>query len=218
MRDPYEVLGVPRGASEEQIKTAYRNLAKKYHPDNYANSPLQEVATEKMKEVNEAYDAIVSGNSGSQQSSGYNYGYGYNGSNNRANQGGYSENYYSGHTTNDYTYVKNLINSNRLDDAEVLLENMNRQSRDAEWYFLKGRINYIRGWIDEAYSYFSTAYRMNPSNLEYKSSFENLRNMKSGSFRTSPSANDRECSNLCCGLLCADSCCECCGGDIIPCC
>ena len=57
-RDPYEVLGVSRTASEEEIKKAYRELARKYHPDNYVNNPLADLASERMKEVNEAYDAI----------------------------------------------------------------------------------------------------------------------------------------------------------------
>ena len=58
MTNPYEVLGVSPDASDEEIKKAYRELAKKYHPDNYANSPLADVAEQKMKEVNEAYDEI----------------------------------------------------------------------------------------------------------------------------------------------------------------
>ena len=56
MKDPYEVLGVPHGASEDEIKKAYRELARKYHPDNYANNPLADLAQEKMKEINEAYE------------------------------------------------------------------------------------------------------------------------------------------------------------------
>ena len=55
MKDPYEVLGVPHGASEDEIKKAYRELARKYHPDNYVNNPLADLAQEKMKEINEAY-------------------------------------------------------------------------------------------------------------------------------------------------------------------
>jgi curved DNA-binding protein CbpA len=63
MKDPYEVLGVPHGASEDEIKKAYRELARKYHPDNYANNPLADLAQEKMKEINEAYATLMKGGS-----------------------------------------------------------------------------------------------------------------------------------------------------------
>ena len=60
MRDPYEVLGVPSTATDEEVKKAYRNLARKYHPDNYHDSALADVAQEKMKEINEAYEMVQS--------------------------------------------------------------------------------------------------------------------------------------------------------------
>ena len=59
MSDPYKVLGVSPNATDDEIKTAYRELAKKYHPDNYAESPLADLASEKMKEINEAYDTCL---------------------------------------------------------------------------------------------------------------------------------------------------------------
>ena len=61
MRDPYEVLGVSRNASQEEIKKAYRELSRKYHPDSYANNPLADLAEEKFKEVQEAYQQIMNG-------------------------------------------------------------------------------------------------------------------------------------------------------------
>ena len=73
VNDPYSVLGVSPNASDDEIKKAYRDLSRKYHPDSYANNPLANLAEERFKEVQEAYDQIMKERSGS-QSSGYNYG------------------------------------------------------------------------------------------------------------------------------------------------
>ena len=59
MKNPYSVLGISDKASVDEVKKAYRELAKKYHPDNYINNPLADLAEEKMKEINEAYDSII---------------------------------------------------------------------------------------------------------------------------------------------------------------
>ena len=202
MRDPYEVLGVSRSSGMDEIKAAYRNLAKKYHPDNFSGSPLQEVANEKMQEINEAYDAILSGNtgSGSYRSSG------------------------SGYAVNDYSAVENCINSGRYDEAERILESMNDSSRDAHWYYLKGELNYRRGWTQQAYSYYSMAYNMQPGNPIYRDAFERIARNSHGGFRTGRtqshggSAGACDGCDICTGLMCADCCCECFGGDLIPCC
>ena len=82
MKDPYAVLGVGQNASDEEIKKAYRELARKYHPDNYANNPLADLAEEKMKEINEAYDAINKMRSGT-----------YRGGQSASYQGGYQQQY-----------------------------------------------------------------------------------------------------------------------------
>lgn len=209
MKDPYQVLGVDRSASTQQIKTAYRSLAKKYHPDNYAGNPLQDVAQEKMQEINEAYDAIIAERehgSGSSDAGGYSYGYGYSSS-----SSSYTD-------TNNYSYIRNLIENGRLDDAEILLEQIPLQNRDAQWYYLKGRVNYNRGWVDKAYSYFSTAYKMDPNNMEYRTMYQNIQNDRSGGYRRAKKSRDTDCLECCCDLYCLDSICECFGGDLIPCC
>lgn len=203
MRDPYEVLGVPRSATQEQVKAAYRELAKKYHPDRFIDSPLAENANKKMQEINEAYDAIISGNRDGGSYSGPGYG------------GEYSY--------NTYQQVKAYMQQNKLQEAEQALENMDKSFRDAQWYYLKGQINYKRGWTDQAYSYFSMAYKMEPSNAEYRHAYENMSYQRSGGFRTQQNRNSHTSSNcdgcdLCQGLICADCCCECFGGDLIPCC
>ena len=85
MSDPYEILGVQRGASEEEIKKAYKRLSRKYHPDANVNNPLAELAEEKFKEVQEAYDEIMKqresgGGYSAYGSSAYGGGASYNGS------------------------------------------------------------------------------------------------------------------------------------------
>ena len=70
MRDPYQVLGVPSTATDEEVKKAYRDLARKYHPDNYHDNPLADLAQERMKEINEAYEAVQSQRK-AQRSGGY---------------------------------------------------------------------------------------------------------------------------------------------------
>ena len=194
MKDPYQVLGVPRGASDEEVKHAYRELAKKYHPDNYAGSPLQDVANEKMQEINEAYDFIISGKAG-------------------------GDSYYrTSNSSYDSGYIIALIDSNRLNDAEYLLSQTPVQSRDALWYYLMGRVCFARGWYDRASSYYSTAHSMDPNNPEFAKSYEQMQSERSGGFRTNERASGKSTLSCCCDLLCLDSICECFGLDCIPCC
>ncbi len=209
MKDPYEVLGVKPGASEDEIKRAYRELARKYHPDNFHDSPLEDLAQEKMKEINEAYDMLTKhggqrGNTGARQN-GAGTGYGY-----RAG-GGYRQ--YTGPNSEVFRQIRVYISRNMLAQAEQLL--MGMQERNAEWHFLMGSLCYRKGWMDDAVEYFQTAVNMDPGNAEYS---EALAYMRAGGTAYRPMGMDgADGCNCCINLLAADCCCECMGGDLIPC-
>ena len=118
MKDPYEVLGVPHGASEDEIKKAYRELARKYHPDNYANNPLADLAQEKMKEINEAYATLMKG--GRQQAD-------------AGSTGGQRSS--AGSTSSPLYEIRRRIQLGDLDGAEAGLNAVS--ARTAEWYYLR---------------------------------------------------------------------------------
>ena len=203
MRDPYEVLGIPSSATDDEVKAAYRNLARKYHPDNYTDNPLSDLAEEKMQEVNEAYDSIVrmrkQGGGAKSNPTGY-----------RNPTGGPSR----------HADIRRMIEQNRIMDAEMLLDGIPSHARDAEWFFLKGSVLYKKGWLEEAFQNFATACRMEPGNLEYRQAYNRVAaSRQTGGYRTGdPSMQTCNSCDICQGLICADCCCECMGGDLIACC
>lgn len=202
MNDPYAVLGVSRDASDEEIKRAYKELARKYHPDNYADNPLSDLAAEKMKEINEAYDAITNS-----RRSGY--------------SGGKSTGY-NPNAASSFPEVRKLINSGMLEQAQEVLDGVPPSGRNAEWYYLNGTVLYRRGWFDEAYTSFVRASQMDPNNQEYKTAVNNARK-QAGKVNNNPygyygGGTDCTPCDICQALICADCCCECMGGDLIRCC
>lgn len=209
IRDPYEVLGVTRNASKDEVKKAYRELAKKYHPDVHSDNPLADLAEEKFKEVQSAYDMIMneqearagfnsktySGNS-SQNGSDYN---------NSNSGGGYN-----------YTQIRTLIARNDLKNARRALDSI--ALKNAEWYFLSGLVYSRFGNLNLALKDIGTALEMDPGNVEYVNAYYALQNQSQRyqtSYRQYNSGNDI--GSLCCRIWCLDTCCECVGCDLISC-
>lgn len=190
MTDPYSVLGITPNASDDEVKRAYREMARKYHPDNYQDNPLADLAEEKMKEVNEAYDQIKSQRAGG----------GYQSQNQGAYRPGYQQTYqqsYQGGSV--YARVRQSINMGNLNTAEQLLRNVSTQ--DAEWHFLQGSIAYRKGWLDEARQQFQVACNMNPNNAEYRQA---LAMMQQGgqAYRPYGYAGGSEACDCCTTLMC----------------
>ena len=197
MRDPYEVLGVSQNASDEEVKKAYRNLARKYHPDNYQDNPLADLAEEKMKEINEAYDLITKTRSGGGNSyGGYNAGSAYQ-----------SQSYSSG--SNDFAQVRQQINNGNLDFAEQILQGSS--VKNGEWYFLMGSIAYRRGWLDEARQNYQIACRMEPQNMEYRQALSMMQNGGYAYNSTGMSGSSCDAMDCCTTLMCMNCLCGGCG-------
>ena len=196
MRDPYQVLGIPSTATDEEVKKAYRNLARKYHPDNYHDNPLEDLAQERMKEINEAYETIRTQRKAA-QSGGQSYG-GYT--------GGYSQGYNARAYGGVWQRVRLAISQGNLNLAEELL---NAQTdHNGEWNFLKGAVCYKRGWMDEARRYYETAVQMDPGNAEYQRALDML-NGNGAAYRpngyghvTTGNCAGDNCSSLCAACAC----------------
>lgn len=220
MQDPYRVLGIASNASEDEIKKAYRSLAKKYHPDVNNGSAEAEA---KMKEVNEAYSTImkmrrdgISGSNGYSQQGygGYNnqstgYGYGpYGGYGNFGGfGGGYGGNSYSsgGYTASSprMQAARNFIRSGSYQEALRLLEEMNE--RTAEWYYLCGEANLGLGNRVAALNYARQAVSMDPNSFEYRALLSRLEG-SSHFYQQSGANHGFDVQSMMCGNPCISCC------------
>ena len=200
MKDPYSVLGISPNATDEEVKKAYRAMARKFHPDNYQNNPLADLAEEKMKEINEAYDTIT------RQRASDNYRQQPTG----GTSSGYYETQYSASSGDPlYAKVRDLIrgagfNPQNLIVAEQLLERA--PTRDAEWYFLQGNIDYHRGWLMDAMNNINTAVEMDPMNVEYRNA-KRMFEVRSHGVNTQRSDMSDCCTVMMCSPCCYWPCC-----------
>ena len=214
-KNPYDVLGVSTNASDDEIKRVYRDLTRKYHPDTNVNNPLADLAEEKFKEVQEAYDTIMKER---ENGGGYsNYGYG------KSNQsyGGYQQSSTNGQPNVEMQAVYNFINNRRYQDA---LNVLNRTAtRDAQWYYLSGAANAGMGNNVLAKEHAAQAVNMEPGNPQYRQLLNQLE-WSSQRYQGSPYGSGygqggSSCGtgNMCCDLCVADQLCECMGGDLCAC-
>lgn len=200
MNDPYQTLGVSESATDEEVKRAYRELARKYHPDNYHDNPLADLAQEKMKDINAAYEQITKlRSSGSRSAASGGYG-GYNG--------------YSGYGYGGTAYGQSASGSSVLQQVRIALQNgnvsraeallANYSDHNAEWNFLRGVVCYRRGWMDEAKRYYQTACQMDPGNPEYRQAFDYMEKGTQSAYRPGGTPFGTE---VCGGNLCLPLCC-----------
>ena len=211
--NPYKVLGVSENATQDEIRNAYLALVKKYHPDKFTDSAMKELATDKLKQVNEAYDMLTKKRQSSNNSSTSKGGY-------------YSGDYgtYRGDYAQQFARARAFLSQNNVQSARGVLDSI--PLHNAEWHYIYGIVYLRLGWYDKANEYITRAYNMEPNNAEYRDSYNAIKNSGSrygggGDYynvRNGSASGGCSTCDICSGLLCADCCCEACGGDIIRCC
>jgi molecular chaperone DnaJ len=205
--DPYQVLGVNPSASDDEIKKAYRELSRKYHPDTNTNNPLADLAEEKFKQVQAAYQQIMEERERGGQRS----------------YGSSSQSYSSGYQTwqDDPKMVAavNYLNSRHYTEALNTLSGIS--NRSGQWHYFNAIAHAGMGNNMEALNFARQAVNMEPNNAEFNDLLNRLqwggRRYQSNSQGYGYGGSSCGTGNICCDLWCADSLCECMGGDLCSC-
>lgn len=222
MSDPYQVLGVSPGASDEEVKAAYRKLAQKYHPDL---NPGNEEAARKMKEINAAYDQIKNPDSAANSAGNGAYG----GSTGYADPFGGGWNPFTGWGYAGYTgrdpgsgprgttagsqrmrSAQTLLSAGQYDQALHVLGEIPDRERTAEWYYLAASANWAVGNRITAQEQAQTAVRMEPNNLLYNSLLQRMRGNNGFYTHRSPVPAGGGVLKIVAGICAAEMLCNCC--------
>jgi len=244
MRDPYQVLGVSRGASEEEIKKAYKTLSRKYHPDANINNPNKDQAEEKFKEVQAAYKQIMQEKtSGYSGSSSYGGGSGYQRQNYSSSYGSAYDDFFNafggfgnfggGYTGEQTGYEEdnhlraagNYIRNGYYKEARTTLDDMDPGLRNARWYYYSALAHAGLGNNVAALEHARKASSMEPNNADYANLVYRFENGDSWyqtrrySYGSPIGRGDNFCLKLCIANLICNLCCGggglCCGGGPI---
>ncbi len=235
MNDPYSILGVSRNATDDELKKAYRQLSRKYHPDANINNPNKDQAEAKFKEVQQAYDQIMNERQYGGSAAGgstygdYSYGGGFDGYGpfrgfyGQYRQAGSS----SGSESQEELHMRaaaNFINNGRYTEALNVLSGIS--SRNAQWYYYSAIANSGLGNNVIALQHAKEALRLEPSNAQYQMLVRRLESggswyqQQQGSYQTTFSTGNGLCLKLCLLNMFCNCCCGgggfCCGNPYGP--
>lgn len=215
-KDPYLILGLKDDATQQQVEDAYRALRKEYEEKCFAEGEEGARAARKLTELDQAYNDCLEDLQDRVKISDFG---------------------------NVLKHVEALIKEGKLDDAQDALDKI--EPRDGEWHYMQAQIYYRRNWHTESKNQLEIAMNLDPSNVKYSRTYKRLTDMLAGANINQGQGagqqtqarsgyadtrggyqrpvndgadNVNACCNTCSTLICCDCCCECMGGDLIPCC
>lgn len=156
--DPYQVLGIQRSASDEEVKKAYRNLSRKYHPDANVNNPNKAQAEERFKQVQQAYQQIMKERQQGTSAGGY-----YNHT--------YYEHSQGANASEEDTKLQaaaNYLHNRYYREALHVLGDIPLAQRGGRWYYYSAMANQGTGNMATALEHIQRAVDLEPSNIQYR--------------------------------------------------